>query len=86
MKVRVPHLMRELQRANIKLKAFHKTPVGTSFVMRYWGPRDDPEFEVRYAIVYDRGNIRIDPIIAGCEQEWLDASDATSVIVDNDDE
>jgi hypothetical protein len=85
-RVRVPHLMRQLQEANLALKAFHKTPVGTRFVMRYWGPRDDPEFEARYAIIYDRGNIRIDPVIEGCQQEWLDASDATSVVSDDSDD
>jgi hypothetical protein len=63
-----------LRKANIAYRAFHRTPIGVPIVVRYYGSADAPQHLKKYAIVYEKGKIRVDPIIVGDRIDWIDVS------------
>jgi hypothetical protein len=63
----------QLKKANIGLRAFHKKPVGVPLIVTYYG-QSDRQYLGRHALVYDKGNIRVEPLIDGAVVDWLDAT------------
>jgi hypothetical protein len=70
----------QLKKANIGLRAFHKEPVGVPLTVTYYG-QGDRQCVGRHALVYDEGNIWVEPLIDGAEVDWLDA---TEIVVTQD--
>jgi hypothetical protein len=67
---------RQLQKANLGLRAFHKAPVGVCFTVSYHGQRDDKlPYSTTQALIYEKGNIRVEPLIGDTGGDWLDASE-----------
>jgi hypothetical protein len=76
----VRKIAEQLKNANIGLRAFHKKPVGVPLTVTYYG-QSDRQYLGRHALVYDKGNIRVEPLIDGAEVDWLDA---TEIVVTQD--
>lgn len=62
-----------LRKAHTGLRAFHK-PVGVQLMVTYYGQSDQQHLG-RHALVYEKGNIRVEPLIDGAEVDWLDATE-----------
>jgi hypothetical protein len=71
--------LRRLRDANIKLRAFHKMPVGVAITVHFYGALDAPAYSARHAIIYDRGTIRAEPFIGNVISEFIDASEPAPV-------
>lgn len=67
--------LKNLRDANVKLKAFHKVPVGVSFTVHYFGATDTPQYSGRHALIYDRSTILVEPYVAGVVSDFKDASE-----------